>query len=219
MEEAMVRRHLEACDPCRLRHDELARLSDRFSDLVRDLEVAATVKSPRTRQRFPRPFLALLILGVIAYPAAGFAAQVARSLWRALNPPRVTSFPNAPSYPSGTALAFRTSSRVLEFEVLMLQSAGTLELTVGDAEVVSLAVTGGSPNEIIVGEGRVQIRNTQVASTSYVVTLPRHVHELRIRVGGREPRSFTIGQLQNTGLAVSLQSGSISPRRGPTAAP
>jgi hypothetical protein len=201
--------HLDRCDDCQRKMDELRHLSQQFSSALqvadeapatgdsRPPEVVGTIRpAPRrwhwTRWRVTRAAAAIVILAAAlsATPARAWLVDgwdTLRSLLmrESTEQPEVAPAPVESAEPS-SVITFAPAGPEFMLQVIQVQAEGTLYLTVAPTVSASAGVIGGSGGEeIVVLPNGFQIRNAATSTASYEVRLPNHLAALDVRIGDR----------------------------------
>jgi anti-sigma factor RsiW len=202
-EDRLLRRHLAACTECKRRYDRRARLSERFSLALMDLEESLPVRVAEPHRRpGPHPWLARLrswwsrkTVRVLAI------ATVILALGGAVTPVRawvVAGFQTLKSLigiEPGVTPASQQDAPVVHFAVFgdeflieftTSQSSGTLSLAVDTVALASARILGDrGQDELSVLRSGLRVDNAAQSSASYEVTIPHTCRLLEVRIAGR----------------------------------
>jgi hypothetical protein len=209
-EERLLRQHVAMCTQCKERYEQRARLSERFSLLLVDLEEPETVRPVNLREqpvvRSKPSWLkslwsrrsvrrlaivtAILALGAAVTPArawviAGFEAL--RSLIS--GGPPVTQ----PVQQDPPVVHFTLFGDQFSIEFAESQSSGTLRLVVDTVATATTRILGDHRHdELSILRSGLRITNTAESRASYEVTLPSTCKRLEVRVAGRVVASYDV---------------------------
>jgi hypothetical protein len=84
----------------------------------------------------------------------------------------------------GSTVSFQPTGAAFNLHFENAQRAGTLKVVVTDVPSASAQALGTADAEFLVLPGALRIANSSAAEADYVVTLPAHVQDLQIQVGG-----------------------------------
>ena len=202
-EERLLRQHVATCTECKQRYDQRARLSERFSLALMDLEESVPIRPvERRKQPEPRSRLSMLrlwwsrktvrvlaittvilVLGAAVTPArawviAGFEAL--KSL--------ISSEPGLapPEQQDAPVVHFALFGEEFLIEFTEAQSSGTLSLVVDTVTLASTRILGDRrQDELSVLRSGLRVSNTAESSASYEVTIPHTCKLLEVRIAGR----------------------------------
>jgi hypothetical protein len=224
-QETGVSEHLAVCQPCRTLVESLQVRMRAASDVLRlsAFEAPGTVEWQRllesvraaapARQKAARLRLAagwIIGLGTVA----GLSSSPVRA-WMAERWTNLIQDAPAPGQlqhdgqATGQAgLIFEPERDRLDIAFQTTQPGGTLIVRYTDATTVSVTVTGGHTEQLAWRRGSVRIVNQPDARASYLVTLPRSVERVSIRVGGLDRIDLARRELGDS-LVIGLQHGAV----------
>jgi hypothetical protein len=168
-----------------------------------DAHLAARARAPRPR---PAPRAAPWLRAAAAVVLLLAGALAAPPLWAWLSgrpggarpeapagAPAAAGAP-APAAPAGEApvVRFVPVGGRMEVELASAPAGGALELRTVEGAEASAQVVGASEAVVVLREG-VRVLNAAGGSARYRVSVPAHVTEVRVRVGGRDAGSFRVG--------------------------
>jgi hypothetical protein len=197
-EDRMLRMHLAACADCKKRHDRIARLSQRFSALLFQLEEPVPrdiTPVPESRKAQTRPDVkpwwsrrVLRVAAVVALILAGAAAVTPVRAWvidafRSI----LGADASAPvqQQTPGSLVSFVPSGSEFLVEFLEQQSTGVLRVYVDTTDAASARIIGRAAGEgFLVQSAGLTIRNTSESSVSYELRLPRTCETFEVRIAG-----------------------------------
>jgi hypothetical protein len=194
-EDRMLRRHLAGCAECKRKHDRIARLSQRFSALLFQLEepvqgdttpvpkgsrpqTHSTVRRWWSRRTTLVAAVVTLILAgaAVVSPVRAWVIDTFRSLLGA-----DTSTP--PEQTTGSLVSFVPTGAEFLIEFGERQSAGVLRVYVDTSTAASARMIGRDAGEgFVVQAAGLTIRNTSASSVSYELRLPRTCQSLEVRI-------------------------------------
>jgi hypothetical protein len=208
-EARLFRTHLDRCDDCQRKTDELRRLSQELSSALQltdeppatgdssPPEVLGTIRPslPQrhwTRWRVTRAAAAIVILAAAlsatparAWLVEGWDALKSLVVGEPVEQPEVAPAP-VESGEISSVITFTPAGPEFMLQVIHVQAGGTLYLTVAPTASASAGVMGGDGSEeIVVLPNGFQIRNATTSTASYEVRLPNHLETLEVRVGDR----------------------------------
>ena len=209
-ETGLLRPHLERCDECRHKLDELTLLSRQFSSALELADAPAppeettapqvigTIRPSPPRQHWTRwrvtraaAAIALLAAALTATPARAWLVQrwhdlKSLAMGAPVEQPEVTPPPAQPVEP-GSVITFTPAGPQFTLRVAHTQPGGTLYLTVDATASASAGIVGGDGSEeIVVMSDGFQIRNRATSTASYRVRLPNHLSTITVHIGDRE---------------------------------
>lgn len=200
------RRHADACDACRARLETIAARSARVRELLESIPVPA-VGLDEFRARIPRRGARTLgsrrhmpwqvAAGIVLVAGAAVAATTAVRGWierrggdaapahGATVEPLAHAAPSAE--PVGTTISFAATGPEFTVRLDSIPASGVLEITRTNSGEISAQVTSGAGtggDAMVVLPGELRIRNTTTSRTSYRVSVPRLVAQVRVIVAG-----------------------------------
>lgn len=196
--------HLRGCQPCTERLDSLRRRSQRLSLLLAQTtpaapepDVLSVVRARKRRQASP-PWLraaaaVVVVLGaaLLAEPVRAWVADLLGSRQTEIaapSQPHPQSAPVRPSSPAaGTRVQFTPAAAEVELDVASYQAGGAVIFGVAEVPEVTVQVKGGMADLLVLPSG-IRIGNAPESTADYQVTLPAGVRQVRVRVGGGDPR-------------------------------
>ena len=197
-EDRMFRIHLAACRNCRQRHDRIARLANRFSAMLFELEEPVpgpTTPVPQARKpetpTQPQPWWsrkALRVAAVVALILAGAATVTPLRAWvieafRSILGADTRAPPVEQT--TGSLVSFVPTGGEFLVEFLEAQASGVLRVYVDTTNVASARMIGVEAGEgFLVQRSGLTIRNSSASRMSYEVHLPRTCESLEVRVAG-----------------------------------
>lgn len=211
-EERLLRQHVATCPPCKRRYDQRARLSERFSLVLMELDESVTVRPVERREpptastktsllrvwwsrravRVAAIGTAILMLGAAATPARAWIVAGLETL-RALigNEPPATE----PIQQDAPVVHFTLFGDEFLIEFAEAQSSGSLQLVVDTVSSATTRILGDRRrDELSVLRSGLRITNTRESLASYEVTLPQTCKLLEVRIAGR-----VVGRYEVTG--------------------
>lgn len=222
-------KHVIGCESCSEQLALLQRRSDEVSGMLGGVQVPNTFPTAREameagrrrgrRRRFSRPeswaaraavIAAVLVLSVSLVPPlrAWVADQVGHG-WALVQeifgsadsaPP---SSPVEESIEASSAVWFSPAGAKVVVSIVSAQAGGTLRIELTDDQEGSLEVMGGATEMPLVTEREVRVLNTPASTASYLLTVPRGVQRLEVRLG-QETLVDTAVQDVEPGLVLDL---------------
>jgi hypothetical protein len=202
-EERLLRQHVATCTECKRRYDRRARLSERFSLALMDLEESVPSRPvERRKQPEPYPRLAWLRLWWSRKTVRVLTiAAVILALAAAVTPARawvIAGFEALKSLVGGEPRAApleQQDAPVVHFalfgeefliEFSEAQSSGTLSLVVDTVGLASTRIIGDRrQDELSVLRSGLRVSNSAESSASYEITIPHTCRLLEVRIAGR----------------------------------
>jgi anti-sigma factor ChrR (cupin superfamily) len=212
--EAKLSRHLQRCDACRARAEELeehARIASRYLQLLpagegrggpRD-DVVAAMRGAQARRRPSRvhrgwaaaaAIVGLLAISMTVDPLRAWVltrlAAVASPVEQPMAP--IVALPTAVVGADGSVIAFEATGGVFDLQLERHQMVGEIFVQVRNIGRATAQVTNSGDETMLVLPSGLRIENGSTSSASYRVTLPTSVDRLVLRVGDEAPRVLEI---------------------------
>ena len=202
-EERLLRQHVATCTECKQRYDQRARLSERFSLALMDLEELVTVRPvERSEQTEPsakpsrlRLWWSRKTVRVLAITTVILALGAAVTPARAWVIAGFEALKSLISSEPGLAPLEQQDAPVVHFtlfgeefliEFTEAQSSGTLQLVVDTVSSATTRILGDRrQDELSVLRSGLRVTNTTESLASYEVTLPNTCKLLEVRIAGR----------------------------------
>ena len=110
---------------------------------------------------------------------------------------------------AGATIGFIPTSESFVLEMANPQQTGMLILGISISEsVTATAVDGREPVDLVVLPDGMRIENDLSATGDYAVSIPRHLREIRIRVGDGTDRVLMVSDLSSTWVStIDLSTG------------
>ncbi|MFQ5705489.1 MAG: hypothetical protein ACE5HT_15905 [Gemmatimonadales bacterium] len=213
-EERVLQNHLNGCVQCHRRSDDLARLSERFSVLLLDLDepLAVQAESPQrshvvqtTKQdgvvrpwhsrrslRLLAAVAALVVVIVSVGPAYAWVAprwQMFRSLIAGAQPAETGIQVSPP------VVSFVPAGAEFRIDFARTQAEGTVSIVADSTASASASILGGDGrDELVVLRSGLRVLNRPESSASYHLRLPRALKVVEVRVGGVVVARYSIAE-------------------------
>jgi anti-sigma factor RsiW len=212
-ERAALETHVASCGECRRRRATFERRSARFSQLLRETDVAPLVTALRFPARDVAPVhragwraaaVVLLSLGaaMAVTPVRAWVLSAAKAAWARISPASP-----APQGPDAGAVSFVPVGSTITVRIPERQNAElTIEVVAGDR----VSAHGGTGSAVTVLPDEVRFADEATASVEYLVRVPLRVGTIRVYVGGGNVRIFrpsVVGERWTVPLETAVPPG------------
>lgn len=208
-----VREHIEACEECRLRYEQLAAWSEGVSE---SLEVADPVVRERDQKRRSEPggaggvprwlkvaaAILLVLSGTLAVePVRAWVLSQAESVARRLGIGAATSGTPDRAAPRSASLSFVPAGSELVIRFENSQQAGRLIVATRaesmEVDVSVLGTAGSGPTELTVLPSQLSIGNDPTSRADYRVVVPSTIDVVEVKVGDSVVARVSAEELQS----------------------
>lgn len=221
-ERARVQSHLEECESCSGRLEQLrlwtTNLGRRLdgSDFARpawgERAESSVLGGTRTGwsmlryNRLVQAAAAVLLLTaalVSVRPVRAWIVERSAQIWQLMGGSESTEPESVPSEQrppdgSGGVVSFRPTGSELMVQVETLQDAGTVTVRVDSVELVSAEIVGETTSEgFLVLPGVLRVLNHSESQASYLVTVPARLERVRVQLAGRDATDVLPGQTRD----------------------
>ena len=201
--------HMARCDTCRERVEVLERRLGVLSSLLGEADFAPGERAPRrTWQSHSLLKAAAMVfvtlgLGFTVAPVRAWVVDTWLSVVDGADPAVVDDGVGVPGY---GIVSFVVNGASLSIEVEMMQSGGELHVRSADVGLASARVEGGDGSEeLVVLPGVLRVVSGATSGANYHVVVPMNLAGVSVRIGGGEPRNFSLDDLGGGGRSFDLK--------------